>query len=1105
MKILKLKFRNINSLAGDWEVDFTQPEFTENGIFAITGKTGSGKSSILDAISLALYGKTPRVDVTGSNNDVMSHGTFDCYAEIMFEVGSKVWKASWKQERAWKKADGNLKQVERMVADENDRIVADKITSKGKPKSEDEKTVNEKIVEIIGLTFEQFTKVILLAQGSFAAFLQADKGDKGELLEQITGTEIYGKISRMVFERDKVENQKLEWINRELGAISILTEEEMLKSSTEITELENQKEQIDKDLQIVAATQNQLKAWNDLQKQIYDAKAKLPELIKNKEDAKSTFEKVEQDVAFRKQEQEKFAPIFMKVRELDTKIAEKNNTLNSILEYLRGIENEKNKLSNIIQQQKKDWQKICGNLTQKEEWKIRNAKYESLVGNYSAIENQHLQVQNCLNDWHFKQTDFEKATKDLNNKMIACEKAIKDFTEKRQLLETKIQNLEDQKQQSTNLLNGKELSTLQSEKEEVIYFGNMIKSLIENIKNIISNKKEIAICETSIIQNSEKGKELSVKNKLNSEALENLNAQMDLLRENISFAKTIQSLEERRKTLEDGKECPLCGSKVHPFAMGNLPVVGEKEKQLKELQKQFDDKNSALRTDEKALAKAMSDQENADNNKKTIERNLLENREKNKQLLLEIPNFNINIQEDTNCLKKLEEIRNAKLREWKQIDALVKNALQIEIGIKKLRDEIVPQYQQTEKLTEAAKTKSEMEKRLAEKTQETSGIIANQAKIEYETENAILMSKLVEYDVDNMEKLKNCRDSWITNEESIQKLSRQKIELEGNIKAAESSIETNQKQFTVRTVEREQAVIAKNNLVTERETLFGDKNPNEEENRLKKQVSDAETIKSATEKRKNEANTEWEKTNAIIQESENRLLAKQKENITEKTIEELQVEHDEKKQQSDEFLQKIGAKKQELKTNNENLEKNRKKLSEKEAQQQISDRWKRLDVLIGSADGKKYRNFAQALTFENLIIRANKQLKKMSDRYILKRVDDWMNPFELSVMDQFQNCDERTAQNLSGGEKFIVSLALALGLANMASRNMKIDTMFIDEGFGTLDSDYLNVALAALSNLQSEGKLIGVISHLTELKERIATHIEVIPKGDGHSKLEIVY
>jgi exonuclease SbcC len=161
--------------------------------------------------------------------------------------------------------------------------------------------------------------------------------------------------------------------------------------------------------------------------------------------------------------------------------------------------------------------------------------------------------------------------------------------------------------------------------------------------------------------------------------------------------------------------------------------------------------------------------------------------------------------------------------------------------------------------------------------------------------------------------------------------------------------------------------------------------------------------------------------------------------------------------------------------------------------------------LLGSPDGKKFRNFAQSLTFEHLIALSNQQLQKMSDRYILKRTEAFDNPFQLSVIDRYQNNQERTSENLSGGEKFIVSLSLALGLANMAGKNMRIDTMFIDEGFGTLDSEYLDVAISALSNLQSEGKIIGVISHMPDLKERIATHIEVIPGGNGHSKIQVKY
>ncbi|NCB49039.1 MAG: chromosome segregation protein SMC, partial [Clostridia bacterium] len=295
----------------------------------------------------------------------------------------------------------------------------------------------------------------------------------------------------------------------------------------------------------------------------------------------------------------------------------------------------------------------------------------------------------------------------------------------------------------------------------------------------------------------------------------------------------------------------------------------------------------------------------------------------------------------------------------------------------------------------------------------------------------------------------------------------------------------------------------KQELEVERKLIFEDKSVDVEENRLKKLVEDSESSKTKAEQEKTDTDKKLAENKAIVTEKEKQLLNTQEQQITKKTNEELQSEFVEKKIKADEFSQKIGANKQTLKSNEDNLKTTGSKQKEKEKQQAICNKWGILNTLIGSNDGKKYRNFAQALTFEHLIGLSNRQLQKMSDRYILKRTGDTTNPFELYVIDKFQNSDERTAQNLSGGEKFIISLSLALGLANMASKNMRIDTMFIDEGFGTLDSDYLDVALNALSNLQSEGKVIGVISHLTELKERIATHVEVVPSGNGHSKIQI--
>ena len=156
-----------------------------------------------------------------------------------------------------------------------------------------------------------------------------------------------------------------------------------------------------------------------------------------------------------------------------------------------------------------------------------------------------------------------------------------------------------------------------------------------------------------------------------------------------------------------------------------------------------------------------------------------------------------------------------------------------------------------------------------------------------------------------------------------------------------------------------------------------------------------------------------------------------------------------------------------------------------------------LHELIGSADGKKYRNFAQGLTFEMMIGHANRQLQKMTDRYLLIRDD--AQPLELNVVDNYQAGETRSTKNLSGGESFIVSLALALGLSHMAGKNVRVDSLFLDEGFGTLDEEALDTALETLAGLQQDGKLIGVISHVPALKERISAQIQVNPQSGGRS------
>ena len=175
-------------------------------------------------------------------------------------------------------------------------------------------------------------------------------------------------------------------------------------------------------------------------------------------------------------------------------------------------------------------------------------------------------------------------------------------------------------------------------------------------------------------------------------------------------------------------------------------------------------------------------------------------------------------------------------------------------------------------------------------------------------------------------------------------------------------------------------------------------------------------------------------------------------------------------------------------------------LQQIEQQEAVQRRWAQLNELIGSADGKKFRNYAQQFTLDVLLGYANRHLGELARRYRLERVRDTL---ALMVVDQDMGEELRSVHSLSGGESFLVSLALALGLASLSSNRVKVESLFIDEGFGSLDAETLRVAMDALDGLQAMGRKVGVISHVQEMTERIATRIMVRRGAGGSSELQI--
>ncbi|MBL4660822.1 MAG: AAA family ATPase [Alcanivoracaceae bacterium] len=216
MKILSLRFKNINSLQGEWKIDFSQEPFASSGLFAITGPTGAGKSSILDAICLALYHQTPRLNTQTPAEMVMTRHTGECLAEVEFEVKGSIYRAFWEVRSARGKVDGKLQPATVEFA-QGEKILTKKINEK-----------KEQIAKLTGLDFARFTKSMLLAQGGFAAFLNADAGERADLLEELTGTEIYGQISQKVFERHREEKQRLSLLQAQSQTVELLDDAEII-------------------------------------------------------------------------------------------------------------------------------------------------------------------------------------------------------------------------------------------------------------------------------------------------------------------------------------------------------------------------------------------------------------------------------------------------------------------------------------------------------------------------------------------------------------------------------------------------------------------------------------------------------------------------------------------------------------------------------------------------------------------------------------------------------------------------------------------------------------------------------------------------------------
>ncbi|MBE9526880.1 MAG: AAA family ATPase [Proteobacteria bacterium] len=1222
MRIQSIRFKNLNSLVGEWRIDLTDPAYTADGIFAITGPTGTGKSTILDAICLALYGRTPRLNrVNKNSNEIMSRQTGDCFAEVCFETQSnkktKRYISHWAQHRARKKAQGDLQNPKHEISDaDSGEVLESKLSA-----------VAQKIIQISGMDFERFTRSMLLAQGGFAAFLQADADERAPILEQITGTDIYSRISIKVHEYRAHEQKQLEILQAEMSGMELLSEEDesllqqtlkekvkqetiqldQYKEKNKIIQWKKLIEHCEKEQQILDSQQQQSqqrlaefevqqeqlnlarkalelnaeyatisairKEQENDSSQLLALQKTLPEREIELKESETNFQlENEHNEKIKIQQKEEMA-IIRQARELDLQIHEKEIPIAIANKKVAEVENalkiSREKITNNTQQLNDDNIKLQALDDVITKSKIDKLLVEQLTGlkeKFNLLRELDKQKKNKQQELIESEQNKGKIQASFSEQSTVLEAGKKELIVLQKKYDKSSQNLEV-------LLENKEVATWRN---ELAYLQNQ-QNLLENMLSQYQALEEFKVEDKALNQQSSKLDNDKLKNekiikKLMPE-IKTLQREVALLEDNLSLQNKIQSLDEERKKLKDDEQCPLCGAIEHPYALGNLPDVNQTKIELEQVKHNLSEQNNYLSDTQILLAGISKELEQISKQKTKLLEKMQETDQKINELI-EGDNSFMNTGLET-IQQRLEENKQSILScsaIIKAIEKLEKQLLYDKDNLQKSKEQLSQlkinsktiEHQQLSSEKTVTRLKSELNK---QESLLTENMENSQVEIKPFNINELSVDKLSVELLDDIEiVLSSRRQQWLKNNEDKNKLV-QIIDHLNNEQRHQNEIKT---KLESDCLEQQELIKIQqqtyDNIVAQRQTLFADKNADEEADKLLSMLEKAEnTLKSsrqkfekanhdflqlqthintvekeivqretqlkqeeesfkirmqyvgfASEESFKNANLSEEQRHVLIQQEkvlnteQTELAVKIRDNntklayelqkaLSDQSSEQLLLDYQEIENQLKILQGELGAVKQKLADNTalRKTQESRAQLIDK--QKQECSHWNLLHNLIGSADGKKYRNFAQGLTFEMMVGHANQQLQKMTQRYLLIR--DQQQPLELNVVDNFQAGEVRSTKNLSGGESFIVSLSLALGLSQMASKNVRVDSLFLDEGFGTLDEEALDTALETLSGLQQEGKLIGVISHVQALKDRISTQIVVKPLNGGKSEI----
>ncbi|MFA5628033.1 MAG: AAA family ATPase [Thiohalomonadaceae bacterium] len=1073
MRILQVRFKNLNSLVGEWNIDLTHPAFASDGIFAITGPTGAGKTTILDAICLALYGRTPRLSkVTKSGNEIMSRQTGECFAEVTFETQSGRYRCHWSQHRARKKPDGEFQSPKHEIANaDTGEIFESRIRG-----------VAEQIELATGMDFDRFTRSMLLAQGGFAAFLQAAPDERAPILEQITGTEIYSRISVRVHELQREEREKLKLLQAETTGIVILEPEQELEIGQALKTKQKEESELASKFANTGKAITWLNTVDGLKKEIVDLNDEANRLQGDIDEFKPQREKLKLALSAASLDGTYATLTAIRQQQTDDRAALKVEE-DAIPDLESSAKIQAEALKSAEQQTARA----------KEELKVAAPTLQKLRSLDQQLADQTKAVRqgddDCKKDAARIDAD-KKALLEEQEKLTKDHKAlhlVDGYLKEHAQDEWLLSGLAGVEEQFSGLLSRqKEIVQKEAAQQKAATTLQLATRLLnERQKQSGIQKQELEEAAKQIQQGKDALSQL-----LGDRLLREYRTEKETLLREMALLKKIASLEDHRAKLEDGKPCPLCGATEHPYAEGDVPVADETEQKIDALTtliSQAEDQEAAITKlfDAESLARknlteAEKDESAAANDKKAAEIALAELKEVLEKLHADFAErrqavsgklqpLGIADIPETDISSLLETLKK-RLNTWQ-------TQVKIKADIEKQIDHINSEMKRLNAVIEIQSSDlDEKRKRL-----ET-------LKKEHAAGSDVRNTLYGEKNPDDEERRLN---KAISDAESAEIYTR---DLHNKLQQKWNTAKTHTESLIKRIEQREAEL---RNLETDFLAALMLVGFSDEKQFVAARLS-LEQRQKLTE---NDKELDKRQTDLYARQidRQTRLTTEMTRKITEKTLDELEPQLKDYEESLGNLRQDLAALKHTLSENTAAKERMKEKQAAIEAQQKDCRRWENLHELIGSADGKRYRNFAQGLTFKMMIGHANRQLQKMSDRYLLVRDD--AQPLELNVIDNYQAGEIRSTKNLSGGESFIVSLSLALGLSHMASKNVRVDSLFLDEGFGTLDEEALDTALETLANLQQDGKLIGVISHVSALKERISTQIQVTPQTGGRSQI----